>query len=117
MIVSDEEAKALQEVSKVSGKAIDVIANVGSYLSKIFGTVPEDLVGLAIGDYLKYRRARNQMAVVTEAVRIAEAQGYDSSPKEVPLKFGIRLLEAATIEEDDSLLKMWGRLLANATNP
>ncbi len=50
--ISDEQAKLLQE-------ALKTLRSVGGYLREVLGTVPEDLVGLLGGDWLKVRRAEN----------------------------------------------------------
>jgi hypothetical protein len=53
--ISDEQAKAIQE-------ALKALQGVGGFLKKTFGTLPQDIVGLLGGDYLKVRRARKPLS-------------------------------------------------------
>ena len=50
--VGDEQAKAIQE-------ALVTLRAVGEFLKNTLGTVPEDLVGVLGGDWLKVRRAES----------------------------------------------------------
>ena len=48
--ITDEQAKAIQE-------ALKTLQGVGGFPKETFGTMPQDIVGLLGGDYLKVRRA------------------------------------------------------------
>jgi hypothetical protein len=114
--ISDEQAKALQEAFKLSGQSLETVRNFGRFLSKILGTVPEDLIGLAFGDALRFKRAENieRLGVQTEK-RLRD--GGVNSPKQVPLSLAIPLLSAAADENRDELVDLWARLLAAAMDP
>jgi hypothetical protein len=48
--ISDEQAKAIQE-------ALKVLQGLGSFLDKVLGDVPQNLVNYLGGDWLRVRRA------------------------------------------------------------
>src|SRR5262249_6048952 len=58
--ISDEQAKAIQE-------ALKTLQGFGGFLSETFGTVPQDVVGLLGGGWLKVRRAENLARILDKA--------------------------------------------------
>jgi hypothetical protein len=60
ILITDEQAKALQE-------ALRTLQGIGGFLKQTFGTVPEDLVGLLGGDWLKARRLENFARIAGKA--------------------------------------------------
>jgi hypothetical protein len=51
--ISDEQAKAFKA-------ALEVLSGIGGYLKDTLGTVPEDLVGILGGDWLRVRRREHR---------------------------------------------------------
>jgi hypothetical protein len=50
--ISDAQANTVTE-------ALKTLQRIGGYLKQILGTVPEDLVGMLGGDWLRAKRAEN----------------------------------------------------------
>jgi hypothetical protein len=107
--VSDEQAKAIQE-------ALKTLRGLGSFLEKTFGTVPQDLVGLLGGDWLKVRRAENLARILEKARERLRARGVEA-PQPASLSLALPLLVAAADESRDELQEIWARLLAAAADP
>ena len=107
--ISDEQAKLGQE-------ALKVLAGFGGYLREILGTVPEDLVGLCGGDWLKVRRAENLAATLRKSKERLKARGVTHT-EPANLKIALPLFEAAANEGSEQLQDMWARLLASAVDP
>ncbi len=61
VIHMSEEAKAIQEVAKTAGKAIDASQNLGAFAKQVFGDLVVDSVGL-VGDKLKYYRLEKEFS-------------------------------------------------------
>jgi len=116
MILSDEEAKAIQEGAKTLGKIIDASQSGAAYLARIIGTIPEDAVRLSIGDRLKHRRLRNEMRLAVETLEFSKRLGFEHNPKEVPFSYVYKIVEEASLEDSD-FIKIWASLLASAANP
>jgi hypothetical protein len=55
--VTDEQAKAAQEGFKATQEALKTLQGAGSYIGEVLGTVPQDIVALLAGNWLKVRRA------------------------------------------------------------
>jgi hypothetical protein len=107
--ISDEQAKAIQE-------ALKTLRGLGGYLKQTLGTVPEDIVGLLGGDWLKVRRAENLVCTVKKMRERLRARGVE--PTEPPsLSLLLPILVAAAEESRDELQDMWARLLAAAADP
>jgi hypothetical protein len=111
-----EGAKAVQELAKTGRAVIEAGSELGRYVVKILGTVPEDAVGLAFGDALKVKRRENAEKVLREAFSRVEARGVEH-PEEIDLKHIQPLLEAVSEESNEMLQDMWSNLLANAMDP
>ena len=113
-----ESAKALQEVAKAGGKAVDASRSVGGWLDRIFGQGIEDAVALHWSDRVRARRIERAIydwAKLTELMSKVEvrlkAKGINNF-RPVPPKIALGIFENATIENDDDLHSLWGNLLA-----
>jgi hypothetical protein len=111
-----ESAKAVQEVAKTTGKALDAARGVGAFFAKIVGGPLEQTAGL-LEDRLAHMRAERQMRFMAKTEQLIRELGIEHHTRPVPLKIALPILQAATIEDNDDLQDMWAHLLANATNP
>lgn len=111
-ILTKEEAEAVSAVAKTSDRAIEALQQFGGFLGKVFGTVPEDTIGL-FGDYLRHLRVRNfaQMQQRTEEIL---ATRRNVEVEAVSPIIAIPLISAAQDESRPELQELWARLLANA---
>ena len=92
---------------------MDAVAGVGHYAAEVFGTVPHDLVGIAVGDRLRQRRTENAIRYQAKTVALLErvdpARISPPSPSVL-----IPWMTAAADEEREELRDLWAALLANA---
>ena len=110
-----ESAKAVQEVAKTTGKAIDAGEKFGGFISRFISGPLEQGMGL-FEDKLKYMRWERQMRLMQRSDQLLKEIGLDKPTRSIPLKLAIPLLEAASLEDDDSLQDLWASLLVNAAN-
>lgn len=115
LIVTDEQAKALQEAFKLGGKGLDLAKALGSYLAQVLGSTPADVVGLLGGDWIRVRRAENLVLTMQRARERLQERGVEPEP--APLALAIPLLEGAADENREELVDAWARLLAAAMDP
>jgi hypothetical protein len=111
--VTDEQAKAFQECAKIVGQSIDAAKSLVGWIGKILGTIPEDLVGLAIGDALHIKRGENLVRIAVKAQERLDARSVHQTV-DVPPAVAIPLVEAASDENREELVNLWARLLAAA---
>jgi hypothetical protein len=90
-------------------------SNLARYIGRIVGTVPEDVVGLFLGDPL-------------HAVRTLAAQWYDDKIREIHARRNVKRLEAVSLsvaipllrgaydENREQLRELWAALIAAATD-
>src|SRR5437879_4180633 len=116
LIASDEQARAVAAVANFGTTVVTESSNLTRYIGRIVGTVPEDVVGLFLGDPLG-------------AVRTLAAQWYDDKIREihqrrntkrleaVSLSVAIPLLRGAYDENREQLREMWAALIAAAMDP
>lgn len=107
--ISDEQAK-------LATKALDVLQGFGGFLRQVLGTVPEDLVGVLGGDWLKVRRAENLANMLKKAEERLEARDVVET-KPANLTLALPLFEAASNEGREELQDLWACLLAAAVDP
>jgi hypothetical protein len=114
--VMTDEAKAVAEVAKTAGEVVKAAEGLGSYLARVLGSIPDNLLGLAGGDWLEHKRRRHiailedNTARLLEGIRITEPQRLtEPSPSVL-----IPLLQAAVDESRPELQELWAALLANA---
>lgn len=111
----EEESKAIQEVAKATGKGIDAVREAGRFIARYVAGPLEEGVGI-LSDRLKYVRWERQVRLMQRADQLLREAGLDAPSRPVPLKIAIPLLQAATIEDDDSLQDLFAALLVNAAN-
>lgn len=115
-----ETAKAVQEVAKVGGKAIDAGRDAGGWLNQIFGKGIEDTVGLLWSDRVAARRiaaAIYNWERLNELLHKVEGRLKDkgiTTLRPLPPKIALPLLENSTVEDDDDLHSLWANLLSTA---
>lgn len=111
----DEESKAVQEVAKASGKAIDASREMGGFIAKYVGGTLEQAMGIW-EDKLKYRRWENQIRLVQKARDYLQARKMIEPTRSIPLSLALPLFEEGTLADDEVLRDRWGMLLANAAD-
>jgi len=114
MPVTDEQAKAVQEVAKASGPIVGLIRDAGRTLvNSTVGAIPGDLIGAGGGDWLHEVRVRNRARL--EAKTASMLDRLDKSRLTEPSPSVVRpLLEAAVDESREQIQDLWARLLANS---
>jgi len=111
----DEESKAIPEIAKTTGKAIDAARDFGGFIAKYISGSVEQAFGI-VEDKLIYTRWERQVRLMQRADLFLKRVGLSCPTREVPLKVMIPLLQGATLEEDDDLQDRWAILLVNAAN-
>jgi abortive infection alpha-like protein len=114
--ISDEQARAIQEVAKTTGTALDLVEKAGAYIGWVLGTVPADLAGVLGGDWLAQVRIRNLAWYRHRTEEILRARGV-AEPAPVSPSLAIPLLRAAADESREELQELWAQLLAAAVDP
>ena len=97
------------------GKAVEAAAETAKeFLGKLLGPTAEE-AGLLFGDSVRFLRFKRQVKILNEAKKILFDQSIE--PERVPLKILAPILEAGSLEEDDSMASRWSSLLASAADP
>ena len=111
-----EEAKAIQEIAKTTGKVVDASRALGGYFSR-FSDGPMAEAASYIAEQIRYSRFERQISFFEKVSdRLAKSPHLASHMKAIPLKILAPLLEAATLEDDEALQQRWAALLINASN-
>ena len=114
--MSDEEAKAVQEIAKATGKGIDAIEKLSKFIKEIIGPGLVELGG-AFRDWAVAFRYQNMLKLQEKVERIHQERR--NAGKTIPIlpRYAIPMLEHASMEDDESLQDMWAGLIANASDP
>ena len=113
-----ELGKAGQEIAKTATKGIDVVRDMGTFISRYVSGPLEQASGI-LEDRLYYIRLEGRQRLQRFMLRVDEfskQQGLPLPDRPIPLKHAAPLFFHATLEEDDNLQDMWARLLINGTN-
>jgi hypothetical protein len=111
--MTSEEAKAVSEVAKTTGKALEIVQGTGGWLKGIFGTLPEDLVGLVGADWVHEKRRRTIAPLQANTAEFIAALPPDRLTEPSP-SVVLPLLQSAADEARPELQARWAALLANA---
>lgn len=112
----EEESKAVQEIAKTTGKAIDAASKLGGFLSKVLGE-PFLELGEAFHDWAKFYRYENLLKIQDKVNEIHQKRKIEGKTIPIPPRYAIPLIQSASQENETSLQMMWARLIANATDP
>lgn len=115
-MLEDEEAKAVQEIAKVTGKGLDLVGDATKGTIRIFAEVIEHLAA-GLGGKAALWRYKNLLVISDKVDDIHRARKLAGKPIPLTLEFALPILEAASIEVDDEVQNLWAGLLANATDP
>ncbi|WP_162559899.1 hypothetical protein [Methylobacterium radiodurans] len=111
----DEEAKAVQEIAKASGKAIDASREAGGFIAR-FIEGPFAIASDIVQDRLRYARWERQQRLMVRAKEFLQEAGLTEPSRRLALNIAVPLLEAASLEENDELQDTWAKILVNAAN-
>ncbi|MGO3928788.1 DUF4393 domain-containing protein [Rhodopseudomonas pseudopalustris] len=109
--------KAEQEQQKTYQKGMDLLAQAGAFLGGVFKPAASEL-GQLLGDQMRFWRFKNAVNIMIKSEELIKARGLSSEQvKALPFGEGLRLLEAASLEDDNSVQDLWARLMANSVDP
>lgn len=111
----EESAKAVQEVAKTSGQAIEAARDGLTFLAQLFGESLEQVARI-VNNRLAFMAWKDRWRVVLKMRKFAIEHGLPEPTRQVPPKLLLPLLENAAIEEDDELQDVWARMLVNAAD-
>lgn len=111
----EEQSKAVQEVAKTTGKAIDAAREVGGFIAKFVSGSLEQGMGI-FEDRMSYMRWERQIRLMQRAQNLLQLVGLSAPTRPVPLKLAIPIMQGASLEENDDLQDRWAALLVNAAN-
>lgn len=115
--IDAETAKAIEEAAKLGSGIVDAAVKGGGYLDRVFGKLPDNLVGVLIGDWLVHKRVRRWVALQADTEAVLQMRGVARPYDEISPSVAIPLIEAAIDEDRDGLKDLWARLLASAHDP
>jgi hypothetical protein len=113
---TDEQAKAVTAVANFGATTVIEVSDLARYMGRIVGTVPEDAVGLVIGDPLHFVRAAIAAKYDEWITAIHSRRGVKNTQPVSP-SVAIPLLRAAYDESRSDLQALWAALIAAAMDP
>jgi hypothetical protein len=115
--IDPETARAIEEAAKLGGKLVDAGTKAGGYLDRVLGRLPDNIVGLVLGDWLLHKRIRRWAELQAETEEILRKNGVKEPFADVSPSIALLLIEAAVDETRDGVKQFWARLLAAAMDP
>jgi hypothetical protein len=114
--MTDEQAKATQEVARTTGKFAEVAEKVGGFVSKVIGPASNQVGGI-LEDWTRYYRYKNLLAIADKVEALHARHTIEGKTIPIPPRTAIPMLESASLEDDETLQDVWARLIANSTDP
>ncbi len=115
--MEEDTIKVTTEALKFGTKTLETGEKLGGFLSRVFGTLPEDVVGVVGGDWLRHVRIRNADRLAARTEEILKQRGIENKTEPMSPSVALPLLEAAQDETRDELCELWSRMLANGMDP
>ncbi len=110
-----EPVTAAAAVAKAGKAALsDASPEAEEFAGQITGTGRKE-IGAWFADHIRLRRFKSQLKILSKAQEHAKEAGFD--PQVVKMNVLVPLLEAGSLEDDETMSDRWAALLANAANP
>jgi Abortive infection alpha len=114
--VTDSQADAIKASAEFGKTAVDEVGQLARYIGRVLGTVPQDVVGIVIGEPLHFVRTKIAQKLDERVTKIhRDRKVKDTEP--VSPSVAIPLLRAAYDESRPELQDLWARLIAAAMDP
>lgn len=112
--MSDLEA----EMAKAAGQiAVDTAKDSRKAISVLLGDAVREW-GLTLGDNARFFRFKNLTRIMDRVEAISRERGYTPEQmKALPFGEAVRVIEAASDEDEDEVQELWSRLIVNASTP
>ena len=115
-MISNELAKAAQEISKTTNTAVIAASDCAGFIARLFNnSVISNSFGL-LADRLQFYRWERAELLFKKTQEKLHQRGIKEL-RTVPPKILLPLIENATLEEDDELHTLWANLLVTALTP
>ena len=116
-MIEGKELETLKEIARLGSTSLETAQKLCGFLARIFGTIPEDVIGVLGGDWLRQVRIRNFARLAQRTEEILRDRGILESTEPVSPTIALPILEGAQAESREELQELWARLLANAMDP
>lgn len=114
--VPEAHAEALKATAGFGTTIVTETSNLARYIGRILGTVPEDAVGLVIGDPLRFVRTAIAHQYDELLVKVLKRRNVTQTAPVSP-SVALPLLQAAYDEGRPELQALWANLIASAMDP
>lgn len=114
--MSDEAAKAVQEVAKVTGKAIDSVNKSADFLHRLIGQSFEDTLGVFVTDPIRVFRTKKLIDRMNGIQQKMLDRGI-TDVRTIAPKIILPLLDGMSLEDNPVLEEMWENMMVSAANP
>src|ERR1700682_4242978 len=98
-------------VAKIVGKMADPVIGL---LQKVAGPAADE-IGLTLKDSVRVYRAQRAYRLAEKLTDFCERKGIQ--PQRIPLRILLPVLDAASVEDDETLHSMWANILSAAAIP
>jgi hypothetical protein len=111
--VAKAQADAVKAVADTTGKVVDAAGNTAGFFAR-FLEGPLQQASLIVEDTLKYKRTTRLLSFADKMQQEMAVRGMTTATRSVATNFGLRVISAASLEDDNELQKRWALLLVNA---
>lgn len=110
-----DELETVKEVAKTTGKVVDGLRELGSFIARVTGATVTEAVGI-VEDRVRYARWERGLRLIDRANAEMDRRGMTEVTRPVPLNVAMPLIEAGSLEEDDFLQDRYVHLLSRAAD-
>ena len=99
--------------AKITEKTSDATTKLSQFVDRYVGGSLEQAFGM-LEDRFRFMRWERLLRLIDREREILAKRGLEAPDRSVPLSVFVPLVEAASLEENDSMQDRWATLLANA---
>lgn len=106
-----------EEGLKLATSTVEAATKAGSYISRVFGSIPENFLNWIIGDKLENTLCESRNEFIDIFNQSLEKKGLTERYRPVAPKYAVPIFLNASIEKDKKLQEIWCKLLINCSDP
>jgi hypothetical protein len=112
----DELSKVGGEIAKTGGQFVELTTKVAGFVLKVMGPASIEFGGI-FEDLTRFYRYKRLLTISDKVESLLARRKIEGKTTPISPRVAIPMLDAASLEDDETLQDVWAKLIANSMDP